>query len=54
MMTLTQLRRKLPQYVIEDHPYDIGYYLRVAGESRPAKGAQSQAGWDAANRELSA
>lgn len=53
-MTLIQLRRALPQYEIEDHPYDIGYWLRIAGEPRPETGEKQQAGWDRADRELAA
>lgn len=53
-MTLAQLLAKLPQYEIEDHSYDIGYWSRVAGEPRPSSGAEQQAGWDRANRELAA
>lgn len=51
-MTLAQLRRKLPQYEIEDHPYDVGYWLRVAGGPRPPATSERREGWDAANREL--
>lgn len=51
-MTLTQLRRKLPQYAIEDHPFDIGYFLRVAGQPCPPKNTQRYAGWMQADKEL--
>lgn len=49
-MTLTELRKKLPQYEIENHPYDIGYWLRVADEPRPVRGAKRQQGWDDADK----
>jgi hypothetical protein len=51
-MTLTQLRRALPRFDIEDHPYDIGYWLRIAGQRRPDRGTKQQQGWDRADHEL--
>jgi len=38
--------------IVEDNPYDIGYWSRVAGLPRPTTGSQSQRGWDTADREL--
>jgi len=51
-MTVEQLRKRLPHYEIQNHPYDIGYWSRVAGLDRPQQGTKQQAGWDRADREL--
>lgn len=54
VMTLAQLRKLLPGVVVENHPYDIGYWLRWAGQDRPAQGEQRQEGWDDADTEIRA
>lgn len=53
-MTLTQLRRVLPHIIIEDDPFLIGYWLRWAGQERPAKSSERQEGWDQADEEIAA
>lgn len=51
--TLAGLRSALPQFDIENEPYDVGYWLRVASSPRPRSNAQRD-GWDVADRELKA
>ena len=36
---------------VEQHPYDVGYWRRIAGLTRPRRVAERQ-GWDAADEEL--
>ncbi len=37
---------------VENHPYDLGYWSRVAGLPRPLRAGQRRDGWDDANREI--
>lgn len=55
MTTLAELRKALPLVEIEDDPYDIGYWTRVAGLRLPSRpSAEMQDGYDKAERELAA
>jgi hypothetical protein len=51
-MSLKQLRAALPGVEIEDDPYDLGYWSRIAGGRRP-RDARKAEGWDQADREES-
>lgn len=42
---------KLTGVEVMDHPYDCGYWSRIAGLPRPAE-AQAKCGWDQADGEL--
>lgn len=53
-MTLTQLRKILPGIEIEDDPYDLGYWLRWAGQNRPVGSARCVEGYDRADGEIAA
>ena len=53
-MTLTEQARRLSAatgYTVEAHPYDIGYFRRVAGESKP-RSKEGREGWRTADEEL--
>lgn len=39
---------------VEDHPYDLGYWSRLAGDPRPVNDITAKLGWDEADRELAA
>ena len=51
-MKLEELRKALTQYEIAAHPYDVGYFLRIADQPRPTQNTVKQRGWDTADQEL--
>lgn len=53
--TLADLRARASTIgiVVEDHPYDIGYFQRLFGATRPTN-TKGREGWDDCNRELRA
>ena len=51
-MNATQLRRLLPQFEIDNHPFDLGYWTRRAGKPRPRQYGPAMDGWDTCDREL--
>ena len=45
-----RLSQKL-NVVVEDTPFCIGYWMRVANEERPKDNTEQQRGWDKADKE---
>jgi len=51
---LSAVRKALPDINVDDHPYDIGYWARVAkfSRSRCPRSVDGRRGWDIADKEL--
>lgn len=45
------VQRLLPNVVVDDHPYDIGYWGRRAGLPKPSRGEKRE-GWEVADKEM--
>ena len=51
MVTQKQLQKLLPRFTIENHPFDLGYWTRIAGLPKP-RNAERREGWEQADEEL--
>lgn len=51
VLSVSELSR-MAGILVEDHPFDCGYWSRIVGQPRPSGSEEEARGWDVANQEI--